>query len=1109
MFKSARWRSDKNKVKAVFRLQFHATQVSHLGGDSLMLSVIPADAGKPSVRLERTVVRDGSCYWEKPVYETVKFVREPRTGKVHERIYHFVVATGTSKFGVIGEVSIDFANYAEATKLASVSLPVKSAKSEAVLHVSIQRMQESADQREVEESDYAKQNIQDRSLKAQLSNGNTDGSIQSNDSEDRFLNKAIAHVVELKENRRTSSGSEVTLSSSESSSGLDTPRELGMKNNNSHEDDTSFMSSLSHVSVPQNPNPDASTTVYEEHQRAQWEWLGGSAPDASTDDSSSSPRETLLGERSQEAPDIVLDKLKTELDVLARQAEVSELELQTLRKQIVKEGKRGQDLSREIVSLKEERDVFKEECEKLQAFQKRLDEAKIKNKLQFEGGDPLTLFEELRQELNYEKDLNANLRVQLQKTQESNSELILAVRDLDEMLEQKDREMLTLSNNSAISESAKGSQGNNFKCETDDDEEQKALEELVKEHSNANDAYQMEQKLMDLYSEIEMHRREKDELEMQMEQLALDYEILKQENHDMSYKLEQSELQEQLKMQYECSTSYATLYELETQIEHLENELRKQSKDFSDSLVTINELEAHVRRLEEELEKQEQGFEVDLEALTRAKVEQEQRAVLAEESLRKTRWQNANTAERLQEEFRKLSMQMASTFDANEKLASSALAEANELRLQKSHLEDMFQKAKEEIQSVRNHYERKLLDLSRQVTLKTSQMEQMQSGMKDKSTKFEHARQHAEDNNRILSEEILMHRAEIERLRTENSVLSEQAEEKEAMRAELGKMKASVTERVEKAVTEKNEQENMTTLAKMEAEKSVKQLEAMRSLNNDKESIIGNLQMELETLKAQYSECKNTLFEDNLEKEKLRKQVLQLKADLKKKEDSFNTLEKKLMDSNGRATALEGTKATPRNNKSVPVPRGSKEVTNLKEKIKLLEIQIKLKEAALETSTDSFLEKEKDFQNKIEELEIRLEVLNQSTTGFSGRDFPKVVKEAEELTSNGRISEETRNAIENSCTMSRRECPLPLMNGKNDRLSEKVLKAFAISTNNLDVLLNEMAQMRERNKSMECELKDMQERYSEISLKFAEVEGERQQLVMTLRNVKNKKKKEK
>lgn len=59
---------------------------------------------------------------------------------------------------------------------------------------------------------------------------------------------------------------------------------------------------------------------------------------------------------------------------------------------------------------------------------------------------------------------------------------------------------------------------------------------------------------------------------------------------------------------------------------------------------------------------------------------------------------------------------------------------------------------------------------------------------------------------------------------------------------------------------------------------------------------------------------------------------------------------------------------------------------------------------------------------------------------------------------------------------------------------------------NLEELSNEMELLKERNKTMESELKDMQERYSEISLKFAEVEGEREQLVMALRNLKNAKK---
>lgn len=75
--------------------------------------------------------------------------------------------------------------------------------------------------------------------------------------------------------------------------------------------------------------------------------------------------------------------------------------------------------------------------------------------------------------------------------------------------------------------------------------------------------------------------------------------------------------------------------------------------------------------------------------------------------------------------------------------------------------------------------------------------------------------------------------------------------------------------------------------------------------------------------------------------------------------------------------------------------------------------------------------------------------------------------------------------------------------------SEKELKVSTFHVRdecNVTELLTEMALLKEKNKSMESELKEMQERYSAISLKFAEVEGERQQLVMTVRNLKNGKK---
>ncbi|KAM1146208.1 hypothetical protein EV1_037721 [Malus domestica] len=139
-----------------------------------------------------------------------------------------------------------------------------------------------------------------------------------------------------------------------------------------------------------------------------------------------------------------------------KQVDMSELELQTLRRQMVKESKRGQDLSREAINLKEERDSSKAEVEKL------------------------------KQELSYEKDLSFNLYLLLQKTQESNSDLILSVRDLEEILEQKNSEIGNLS-------ISKGG--------TREDEEQLELEDLVKEHINAKKAHLLEKQIDELYVE--------------------------------------------------------------------------------------------------------------------------------------------------------------------------------------------------------------------------------------------------------------------------------------------------------------------------------------------------------------------------------------------------------------------------------------------------------------------------------------------------------------------------------------------------------------------------------------------------------------------------------
>lgn len=75
---------------------FIYTQAYEFNTEGLTLSLVPGDVGKPTARSEKAVVNDGHCRWDIPVYETVKFLKDVKTGKVNQRIYHLIVSTTVS-----------------------------------------------------------------------------------------------------------------------------------------------------------------------------------------------------------------------------------------------------------------------------------------------------------------------------------------------------------------------------------------------------------------------------------------------------------------------------------------------------------------------------------------------------------------------------------------------------------------------------------------------------------------------------------------------------------------------------------------------------------------------------------------------------------------------------------------------------------------------------------------------------------------------------------------------------------------------------------------------------------------------------------------------------
>jgi chromosome segregation ATPase len=557
---------------------------------------------------------------------------------------------------------------------------------------------------------------------------------------------------------------------------------------------TSYLSPLSHIETPQ------------KLLTSSGDWS------ASTDGSTSNSGEAAGSQDSEEN----VEKLRGEVVALSRKVDLSELELQTLRKQVVKESRRAQDLFREINTLKEERDGFKREYEVL----KRRGDVKGHNwnKLGVLGEDPWVTLEELKRELSAERSSNSSLRLQKQNLEESNSELLLEIKDLEDTVEERNREILCLK---ADTRQILATSSDRY------ENEQGKLDVLTKENGGLKATNTLEKKIIELSSELELYKKDREDMEMQMEQLALDYEILKQENHDVTSKLEQTQLRESLRMQYECSSH----------------------------LAVISELDSHVESLKGEIKEQNEAFETEMASLVDQKIEQEKRAINAEEALRKARCSSSEAAERLQEEFKTLYTQVTSMFDSNEKLVLEARREANELRAQNMEIEEHLKKKKEELGLVHNQYKIKIRQLLNLVDFKSKETEELGEKLKSKTHEFENQKKMDEARLKDLKEEIIQLRNEMIRLGKEKE---------DALLIEMEELKA-LNEEKEKKLQGKIKEVDMLQkeirLLREEANVS------MEDIRNEKETSVSKLRGEIESLKTQCFQLDQYLSEMRSENE--------------------------------------------------------------------------------------------------------------------------------------------------------------------------------------------------------------------------------------------------
>ncbi|KAD0806405.1 hypothetical protein E3N88_43694 [Mikania micrantha] len=169
-----------------------AFQIPQNGWEKLFISFIPTETGKATAKTSKANVRGGSCKWADPIYETTRLLLDSKTKQYDDKLYKVVVGMGTSRSSILGEATINLADYADASQPSVIALPLQGSDHGTILHVTVQLLTAKTGFREFEQQ-------RDKGLQSGSNvNKETENSTKSSSSElqipDDLVSKARTRI---------------------------------------------------------------------------------------------------------------------------------------------------------------------------------------------------------------------------------------------------------------------------------------------------------------------------------------------------------------------------------------------------------------------------------------------------------------------------------------------------------------------------------------------------------------------------------------------------------------------------------------------------------------------------------------------------------------------------------------------------------------------------------------------------------------------------------------------------------------------------------------------------------------------------------------------------
>ncbi|XP_072977903.1 uncharacterized protein [Typha angustifolia] len=675
MSRIPKWKVEKTKVKVVFRLQFHATHIPQTGWDKLFVSFIPADTGKSIInKTNKANVRNGSCKWSDPIYETTRLLQDTRTKKYDEKIYKLVVAMGSSRASFLGEVDINLADFADALKPSSVELPLHGCDFGTILHVTVQILTSKVGFREFEQqrelSVKGFQMIPNKKCHdpPEISARSSDITGEQRDKVNARL-KFKGNLMDIPSVEEMSGSIE---DYEDSAAGVDcssyTSDSLYAEKNEisgAHEIE-SFKGTISDYvggfSLSQSPRPEKEG--YRGSSLSNLgsnDWMQGWSSDYSADNDLATAYEenNRLRVRLEVAESAFL-QLKSEAKSLQRITDELGAETQTLAQQLAVELTSGEQLVREVSMLKSECSNLKIDLEMLKSA-KGTQQIPDRRTLMMKSEAADTSFgSELGNDVLVASHPTDHLEVKWLQ------ELLLIESKVHEIQNKvcdglRGRDFDFLHSDFEVLECAL----NNVKQGID---QSHCLEQTVSDHqymegriacitgshqlyhghdplkTNIGAANMTEEKICEILQKLEESKTEKEILIKKLDHMECYYEAF---IHD----LEESQKQ--------------TVKEMES----LRNE-------HSSSLYKISVLQAQIEKVRQEMDEQLMRFVKERNAFESQKKELEKRATASEAALQRVRRNYSIAVNRLEKDLELLSFQVLSMYETNETLAKQDFTDA-------------------------------------------------------------------------------------------------------------------------------------------------------------------------------------------------------------------------------------------------------------------------------------------------------------------------------------------------------------------------------------------------------------------------------------------------